>query len=114
MILRSDNPMIRALVMLLSFEAIVFLLALPGMLLVDHRDTATSIAVVCVGVVLAIIAAARGRTVWGQWLGWAVQAYGIAMGLLTSMMYAVGIMFLVIWVMCVVLGKKLENRPGTA
>lgn len=111
MTLRSDNPMIRALVMLLYFEVVVFLLALPGMLLVDNRDTGTSIAVVAVASVLAVVAGARARTTWGQWLGWVVQLVAIAMGLMTSMMFAVGIIFGFIWVMCIVLGKKVEATP---
>ena len=114
MTLRADNPMMRALTMLLSFEVIVFLLALPGMLLVDHRDTGLSIAVVVLASVLAIVAAARCKAGWGQWLGWFVQVVAIAMGLMTSMMYAVGIIFGFIWVMCIVLGRKIENSPGVA
>lgn len=114
MILRADNPMMRALTMLLSFEVIVFLLALPGMLLVDHRDTALSIAVVLGASVLAVVAAARCRAGWGQWLGWLVQVLAIAMGVMTSMMYAVGVIFMFIWVMCIVLGRKIENSPGVA
>lgn len=114
MILRSDNPMLRALMMLLYFEVVVFLLALPGMLLVDQRDTALSIVAVAVASVLALVAGARAKTAWGQWLGWFVQVVAIAMGVLTSMMYAVGIIFAFIWVMCIVLGKKMENSPGAA
>lgn len=111
MILRSDNPMLRALSMLLYFEVVVFLLALPGMLLVDHRDTGLSIAVVSVASVLAIVAGARCKAGWGQWLGWVVQIIAIAMGTMTSMMYAVGVIFAIIWVMCIVLGRKMEKTP---
>ncbi|MGA4669569.1 DUF4233 domain-containing protein [Propionibacteriaceae bacterium Y1923] len=113
MILRSDNPMMRALVMTLWFEVIVFWLALPGMLLVDHRDTTLSIAVVTAGSVLAIAAARGAKKGWGQWLGWLVQVAALAMGFMTSMMFAVGVVFALIWVMCIVLGRRLETQaPG--
>lgn len=108
--LRADNPMNRALGMLLVFQAIVFGLSLPGMLLVDHRPTGLSIAVVVVAAVLAIAASSGLKKGWGHPLGWLVQAIGIALGAMTSMMYAVGVVFAIIWVTSFVLGRKIENK----
>lgn len=110
MTLRADNPMMRALVMTLWFEVIVFWLAFPGMLLVDHRDLTLSLVVVVAGSVLAIAAARGAKKGWGQWLGWVVQVVAIAMGLMTSMMFAVGVVFALVWVMCIVLGRKIETQ----
>ena len=114
MILRSDNPMVRSMVALLAFEVIVFILALPGMLLVDDVATAPAVAVTVVGSVLSVVAAMRARRPWGQVLGWIIQVALIGMGLLTSMMFAVGVVFALIWVMLVVLGRRIENSPGAA
>ena len=41
-------------------------------------------------------------------LGWLAQAVLIGLGLLTPWMYAMGIIFGLIWVTCMVLGKRIE------
>ncbi|MGD7733866.1 DUF4233 domain-containing protein [Propionibacteriaceae bacterium G57] len=112
MILPPTNPLLRAMAMTLWFEVIIFILALPGMLLIDHRDTALSITIVVVACVAAVVAAMRVKRPWGQVLGLVVQAGAIAMGLMTSMMFAVGIIFAVVWLMCVILGRRLESQAA--
>lgn len=102
----------RTLQLLLIFEVIVFGLAFPGMVLVDDVGTWPALAAVLAACVLAIIASGGLNKSWGHPLGWVVQLVGVAMGLLTSMMYAVGIVFLGIWAMCIVLGKKIEERQA--
>lgn len=109
--LRPDNPMNKTMVTTLVFEAIVFALAFPGMILIDDVSTGLALTVVLVAVVLALVAAGGLKKSWGYPLGWLVQAVGLAMGALTSMMYAVGAIFLILWVMSFVLGRKIENRP---
>lgn len=110
--LRPDNPMNRTLQVTLIFEVIVFALAFPGMLLVDDVALAPALAVVLAASLLAIAAAGGLKKSWGHPLGWLVQFVAVAMGLLTSMMYAVGIIFLAIWVMSIVMGRKLEAREA--
>ena len=41
-------------------------------------------------------------------VGWVAQVVIIGLGLLTPWMYAMGIIFALIWVTCMVLGKRLE------
>lgn len=112
--LRRDNPMNRALAMILSFEVLVFLLAFPGMVLVDHVSTWVAGVAVGAAAVLALVAARALRLPWGHALGWLVQVAAVALGLLTSMMYAVGIIFAVIWATSMVLGRRIEQRQDQA
>ena len=111
--LQPTNPMIRTLQMVLIFEVVVFGLAFPGMLLVDHMDATRAGAAVGTAVLLSVLALAGLKKSWGQPIGWAVQVVAVVMGGLTSMMYAVGGMFLVIWVTSMILGKKIEKNGQT-
>lgn len=97
--------------MILIFEVLVFLLALPGMVLVEHLDWTPVLLAVGAASVAAILASGGLTKSWGYPLGWLVQLGAVAMGLMTSMMYAVGIVFLAIWVMSFVMGRRIEQRP---
>ena len=44
-------------------------------------------------------------------LGWAAQVAAVSLGVLTPWMYAMGIIFALIWIMSFVLGKRLDARP---
>jgi hypothetical protein len=46
-------------------------------------------------------------------MGWLTQLVGLGLGLLTSAMFIVGGMFLALWVLSFVLGKRLDE-PGQA
>lgn len=107
--LQPTNPMNRAMAVTLFSEVLVFLLAFPGMILVDHRSTLWSAVVVGVGCVMAVVAGVNLRKPWGYPLGWLTQLAGIAMGFMTAMMFGVGIIFLVIWAACFVMGKRIED-----
>ena len=49
----------------------------------------------------------------GYLVGWLAQLAGVALGLLTAPMFFVGGMFLVLWLVTFVLGKRLDN-PAVA
>lgn len=101
----------RTMQLTLIFEVLVFLLALPGMVLVDHVAWTPALLAVGGASVGAILASGGLKKSWGYPLGWLVQIGAVAMGLMTSMMYAVGIVFLAIWVMSFVMGRRIEQRP---
>lgn len=111
--LSSGNPMNRALVMVLAFEAIIFGLAIAGMIQVS--DVAPGVAAAAGGgsALLAVLAAGTLRRGW-WWLAWLVQLIGIALGAATDMMYWVGGCFALLWVIVFVLGKRIEQaNPGS-
>ena len=102
------NPMARVLAAILLFEAICAGLAIPGMIQVT--DTPVGLAFGLGGglVLLCLAAAGLLRRPVGWPLAWAAQLGGVALGLVVDMMYAVGGMFLLLFVITFVLGKRLE------
>lgn len=107
--LGPKNPMKSPLLSILAFEAVVFGLAIAGMIQVDDVPVAVAVAAACVGIVLAIAAAGLLRTAAGYPLAWLTQVYAVGMGVLTPWMYWVGGIFALLWVVSFVLGRRLEG-----
>ncbi|MDA8439863.1 MAG: DUF4233 domain-containing protein [Propionibacterium sp.] len=106
------NPMIRVLSLQLLFDVVVFGLAYPGMVIVSNVGALPAGLAAGGAAVLAIASAATLRRPTGWPLAWATQLSGILLGLLTPMMYLVGAIFALIWVMSFVLGRRID-RAGT-
>lgn len=64
-------------------------------------------------VVIAIAAAAANRPL-GIVLGWFVQVVMIAAGLLEPTVGIVGLIFLAIWVYCMIVGGRIDRREAAA
>jgi hypothetical protein len=113
MTLSPKNPMRVVLLAILAFEVIVFGLAVPVMILLS--DVPGLIAGLTGGgaALLALVAAGLMRRPLGYPMGWLTQLVGLGLGLLTSAMFIVGGMFLALWVLSFVLGKRLDE-PGQA
>ena len=103
-----SNPMNRVVAAILAFEAICCGLAIPGMIQV--ADVSLSIAFGSGGaaLLLCLVAAGTLRRPFGWTLAWLAQAGCLALGFVVSMMFAVGGMFLLLFVITFVLGKRLE------
>lgn len=112
--LAPRNPMGKVMLSILAFEAIVFGLAIAGMIQVDNVPVPVAVTAATSGMVLAITAAALLRHAVGYLLGWATQLVAVGLGVLTPWMYWVGGMFAVLWVVSFVLGRRLEATapPG--
>ena len=108
--LAADNPLRSALMSVLVFEVVVFWLAFAGMVQVSGVAVTTAALWVGIASVLAIVATVGLRRGWGYPVAWLTQVAAIALGLLTPWMYAMGLMFALIWIISFVLGKRLENR----
>lgn len=116
MTLDPANPMRSAAMSTLITQIIVIWLGFIGMIQVEGINLGLA-AALCGAVSLLCLAAMGGlRKRWGYVLGWAAQAATIALGLLTPWMYAMGIVFALIWVTCIVLGRRIETnrREGSA
>lgn len=108
----AGNPMRTVLVTLLLFEIVVFGLAIPVMIYVSHVSIGLAAALGGGAALLALVAAGLMRKPVGYPLGWLAQLAGVALGLLTPSMFAVGGLFLGLWVITFVLGKRLDAaRP---
>ena len=115
MTLNPGNPMRIVLLSILIFEVIVFGLAIPVMTMISDVPALTAALAGGGAALVALIAAGLMRRPVGYLVGWATQLIGLALGLLTSTMFIVGGMFLALWVLSFVLGRRLdEAKPAAA
>lgn len=108
--LQPGNPMTKVLVSIVAFEVIVFGLAFPGMILIDHVPVATALVGTLVACALALASAVTLRRPVGFVLGWVTQVAGVLLGLLTPWMYVMGAVFALIWLSSFILGRRLDAR----
>jgi hypothetical protein len=106
--LSSQNPMRTVLMTLLFFEIVVFGLAVPVMIFQSDISTSSAVALGGGTALLALVGALLIRRPVGYLVGWAAQVAGVALGLVTSAMFAIGGLFLALWVISFVLGKRLD------
>jgi hypothetical protein len=108
--LSAGNPMRVVLLSILVFEFILFGLAVPVMVLLSGVPGAT--AGICAGgaALLALVSAGLIRRPAGYPLGWLTQLVGVALGLLTSAMFVVGGLFLALWLVSFLLGRRLDQQ----
>ncbi|MBB2985147.1 DUF4233 domain-containing protein [Terracoccus luteus] len=66
----------------------------------------------CGVALLAVVAAGTVRRPWGVSLGWAVQALTLLGGLFVQTMVVVGVVFLALWVTCLVQGDKVDRAQA--
>jgi hypothetical protein len=110
MTLSPKNPMRVVLLSILVFEVIAFGLAVPVMILLSDVPGVAAGLAGGGAALLALVAAGLMRRPLGYPLGWLTQLVGVALGLLTSAMFIVGGMFLALWVLSFVLGKRLDEQ----
>ena len=106
--LTPGNPMARVLMVLLVFEAVVFGLAIPGMIVVNQVPAVTAGVAGGGAELLALVAAGTLRRAFGYPLGWVTQVVGIALGFLTAWMFGLGGLFALLWVVTFALGRRLD------
>ena len=111
MSLAPTNPMGRVMVSILVFEAIIFGLAIAGMIQVSALSVPLSFGLGGGAAALAIVAARLLRRPGGYLLGWLTQLVAVGLGFATPMMFAVGGIFVLLWVVCFVLGRRIETTP---
>jgi hypothetical protein len=101
------------LLAILVFEVIVFGLAVPVIIMVSKVPLGLAVGFGGGAALLAVVAAALLRIPAGYLLGWLVQLIGLVLGFLTAAMFFVGAMFLALWLVTFLLGKRLD-RPAPA
>jgi hypothetical protein len=110
--LSGSNPMKTVLMTLLLFEVIVFGLSIPVMIYVSNVGGGLAAAFGGGAALLALVGAALIRKPVGYLVGWITQVAAVCLGLVTPSMFAAGGLFLVLWVISFVLGKRLDAaRP---
>jgi uncharacterized protein DUF4233 len=96
----------------LALESVVLLLTAPVLVAVTDVDVAWALTVGLGLGVLAIVAAASLRFPWGYWLGHLVQIGAIGMGFLLPVMFFLGAVFAGLWVLALVLGRRVEEAKA--
>lgn len=113
--LPAKNPMITTIMSVLVFEAIVFGLAIPGVIYVEQKPAGETALWCGLAMVLALAGAFTIRKPFGWILAWAAQAAGVLLGLLTPWMFFIGGLFALLFAACVILGRRIEaHRAGQA
>lgn len=111
MTLSATNPMRTVLMTLLFFEIIVFGLAIPVMIFQSDVSRTSAVALGGAAALLALVGALLIRRPAGYLVGWVAQVAGVALGFVTAAMFAIGGLFLALWVVTFVLGKRLDAMP---
>ena len=106
--LLPTNPMNRVLMAILVFEAICCGLAIPGMIQVADAPLGLAFGLGGTALLLCLAAAGLLRRGIGWVLAWAAQLACVALGFAVEMMFAVGGMFLLLFVISFLLGRRLE------
>lgn len=109
--LSAGNPMRSVLLSILIFEVIVFGLAVPVMIFVSELSVALAVALGGGAILLAVVAVGLMRKPVGYVVGWLTQVVAVGLGLATSAMFAVGGLFVLLWVISFILGKRLDAAP---
>jgi hypothetical protein len=113
--LSPGNPMRSVLMTLLLFEIVVFGLAIPVMIFLSQVSGATAGLLGGGTALLALVGAGLLRRPAGYLVGWVTQVAGVALGFVTTSMFAIGGLFALLWVVSFVLGKRLDAaRPQTS
>ena len=110
MTLAPGNPMRGTAMSVLIFEVIVITLGYIGMIQIAGVPMGAGAVWCGIATALCLVACGGLRRRWGYLVGWAAQAAIVALGVLTPWMYAMGLIFALIWVTCIVLGRRIETK----
>jgi hypothetical protein len=92
----------------LTLEALAVLLAIPVAVTAAGRGASAGWLLALVALAL-LVSAGLVRRPGGLALGWAMQAVVIACGLVVPAMFALGLVFLAVWITAVVFGAKADR-----
>ena len=60
--------------------------------------------------VMMLVVARLLRFDWALWPGWLLQVLLIGSGFLVPLMFAIGAVFVALWVYCFVIGRRLDRK----
>lgn len=98
---------------ILLLEALVVALAIPVAVSTSGRGAAAGWVLGLVAVAL-LVASGLARRPAGVSIGWVLQAAVLASGLLVPAMFALGLIFLAVWITALVYGAKADRVAAAA
>lgn len=90
----------------LAFESIVVLLLIPVAITVGNVDPAIAIGIGALVIVVALATAGLLRHSWAYWVGTALQVALVACGFIVSVMFALGLLFAILWGAALAIGQR--------
>jgi hypothetical protein len=99
---------------ILLLEAVVLGLSTPVLISVESVGTARALWVGLGLTVACLVAAGLLRRPWGYWLGWAIQVAALLLGFEVAAMFALGAIFLALWITAVRLGRLIDRDRAAA
>ncbi len=98
----------------LSLEAITLGLTTPVMIVLTDLPAGAAVAVGVGLAVACLVVAGLLRAEWGYLLGWVIQVWAIALGLVVPIMFVLGPLFALLWGTAYFLGRKIERERAAA
>lgn len=95
---------------MLGLQAVVLFLAGLVMTGLTHVGFATALAVGLSLAAACVVAAGLLRFPAGYWFGWLIQAVSIALGVVVTLMFFLGVVFAALWTGAVLLGAKVDRE----
>ncbi len=111
---RERSPRRGLCAAVLALEAITLALSTPVMIKLLDVQVGTALTLGLGLAAVCLVAAALLGREWGYWLGWVVQVWAIALGFVVLEMFALGVIFAVIWWVAYWLGRKIERERAAA
>jgi hypothetical protein len=94
---------------ILLLEAIVLGLSTPVLISVESVDTARALWIGLGLTAACLVTAGLLRRRWAYWLGWAIQVAAVLLGFQITAMFALGAIFLALWITAVRLGRTIDH-----
>ena len=94
---------------ILLLEAVVLGLSTPVLISVESVDTHRALWIGLGLAVACLVTAGLLRLSWAYYLGWAIQVAAIALGFQVGAMFALGAVFLALWITAVRLGATIDR-----
>jgi uncharacterized membrane protein len=99
----------RIAAVVLSIEALVIALAIPVAISISDVDASTAVPIgLGIAAACVVVAVLLRRTPVAYYLGSALQVVAITLGFVVPIMFALGVIFAVLWFMTLHLGRKVE------
>jgi hypothetical protein len=99
---------------ILLLEAIVLGLSTPVLISVESVDAARALWIGLGLAVACLVTAGLLRMAWAYWLGWAIQVAAFALGFQIGAMFALGAIFLALWLTAFRLGRTIDRDRAAA
>jgi hypothetical protein len=99
---------------ILLLEAVVLGLSTPVLISVESVDTARALWIGLGLTVACVVTAGLLRRTWAYSVGWAIQGAAVVLGFEIGAMFALGVIFLVLWITAVRLGRTIDRDRAAA